>query len=123
MTQGEIQQLLIVEDPRAAETYCQDYIPDCDAPLPYNTILTEAEEVSPLLTVDHRGKREIVKPRGKVSDKVHMAHSTHNTHCETSQVPNVVNPNCRLNGKGAPKVSFSKRKTITGIYGEFGRQI
>uniref|UniRef100_A0A671TWF5 Fibrillar collagen NC1 domain-containing protein n=1 Tax=Sparus aurata TaxID=8175 RepID=A0A671TWF5_SPAAU len=97
--EGEIQQLLIVEDPRAAETYCQDYIPDCDAPLPYNTILTEAEEVSPLLTVDHRGKREIVKPRGKVSDKVHMAHSTHNTHCETSQVPNVVNPNCRLNDR------------------------
>uniref|UniRef100_A0A3Q3LRT1 Thrombospondin-like N-terminal domain-containing protein n=1 Tax=Labrus bergylta TaxID=56723 RepID=A0A3Q3LRT1_9LABR len=46
--EGDIQQLLIVEDPRAAETYCQDYIPDCDAPLPYNTILAEAEEVSPL---------------------------------------------------------------------------
>ncbi|KAM9314869.1 collagen alpha-1(XI) chain-like [Pholidichthys leucotaenia] len=43
--EGDIQQLLVVDDPRAAETYCQDYIPDCDAPLPYNTILTEAEEV------------------------------------------------------------------------------
>lgn len=46
VTQGDIQQLLIVGDPRAAETYCQDYIPDCDSPLPYNNILTEAEEVT-----------------------------------------------------------------------------
>lgn len=45
--QGDIQQLLIIDDPSAAETYCQDYIPDCDAPLPYNSILTEPEEVSP----------------------------------------------------------------------------
>lgn len=60
VTQGDIQQLLIVDDPRAAETYCQDYIPDCDAPLPYNSILTEAEEVSPpLLTAS---KRERVEP-------------------------------------------------------------
>lgn len=43
--QGDIQQLLIVDDPGAAETYCQDYIPDCDMPLPYNSILTEPEEV------------------------------------------------------------------------------
>lgn len=43
--EGDIQQLLIVDDPRAAETYCQDYIPDCDAALPYNSILSEAEEV------------------------------------------------------------------------------
>lgn len=47
LTQGDIQQLLIVDDPRAAETYCQDYIPDCDTPLPYNNILAEAEEVGP----------------------------------------------------------------------------
>lgn len=47
VTQGDIQQLLIDDDPRAAETYCQDYIPDCDAPLPYNSVLTETEEVSP----------------------------------------------------------------------------
>lgn len=76
---------------------------------------------SPSNSQSQRGERD--KSRGKVSDKVHMAHSTHNTHCETSQVPNVVNPNCRFNGKGAPKVSFSKRKTTTGIYGEFGRQM
>uniref|UniRef100_A0A7N6A253 Fibrillar collagen NC1 domain-containing protein n=1 Tax=Anabas testudineus TaxID=64144 RepID=A0A7N6A253_ANATE len=45
--EGDIQQLLIADDPRAAELYCQDYIPDCDAPLPYNSILTEAEEDIP----------------------------------------------------------------------------
>uniref|UniRef100_A0A3P9HP02 Laminin G domain-containing protein n=1 Tax=Oryzias latipes TaxID=8090 RepID=A0A3P9HP02_ORYLA len=44
--EGEIQQLLIVDDPGAAETYCQDYIPDCDASLPYDSILKETEEVS-----------------------------------------------------------------------------
>ncbi|XP_072239793.1 collagen alpha-1(V) chain-like [Leuresthes tenuis] len=42
--EGEIQQLLLIDDPRAAETYCQDYIPDCDAALPYDNILTETEE-------------------------------------------------------------------------------
>lgn len=47
VTQGDIQQLLIVGDPRAAETYCQDYIPDCDAPLAYNNILTDTQEVGP----------------------------------------------------------------------------
>jgi len=46
LKKGEIQQLLIIDDPRAAETYCQDYIPDCDAALPYDNILTETEEVS-----------------------------------------------------------------------------
>lgn len=51
--QGDIQQLLIVDDPSAAETYCQDYIPDCDTPLPYNSILTEPEEVS------HKGQEEL----------------------------------------------------------------
>uniref|UniRef100_A0A8C9WZ00 Collagen, type V, alpha 3b n=1 Tax=Sander lucioperca TaxID=283035 RepID=A0A8C9WZ00_SANLU len=54
--EGDIQQLLIVADPRAAETYCQDYIPDCDAPLSYNSILAEAVEVSHLLTAYHRSK-------------------------------------------------------------------
>lgn len=49
VTQGDIQQLLIVEDPGAAETYCQDFIPDCHAPLPYNSILIETEEVRPPL--------------------------------------------------------------------------
>lgn len=43
--QGDIQQLLITDDPTSAQTYCQDYIPDCEAPLPYDSILTEAEEV------------------------------------------------------------------------------
>ncbi|RVE75950.1 hypothetical protein OJAV_G00004040 [Oryzias javanicus] len=42
--EGEIQQLLIVDEPGAAETYCQNYIPDCDAALPYDSILSEAVE-------------------------------------------------------------------------------
>lgn len=52
--QGDIQQLLLVDDPRAAETYCRDYIPDCDAPLPYDSVLAEDEEVSRR----RRGQRE-----------------------------------------------------------------
>lgn len=54
--QGDIQQLLIVDDPGAAMSYCQDYIPDCDSPLPYNNILTEAEEVSHPIS---QSKREL----------------------------------------------------------------
>ncbi|XP_015252893.1 PREDICTED: collagen alpha-1(XI) chain-like [Cyprinodon variegatus] len=42
--EGQIQQLLLVDDPRAAETYCQDYIPDCDSALPYESISIETEE-------------------------------------------------------------------------------
>lgn len=44
--QGEIQQLLLVDDPQAAADYCQDYIPDCDSPLPYSTQRLAPEEVS-----------------------------------------------------------------------------
>uniref|UniRef100_A0A8C1QR13 Fibrillar collagen NC1 domain-containing protein n=1 Tax=Cyprinus carpio TaxID=7962 RepID=A0A8C1QR13_CYPCA len=44
--EGEIQQLLLVDDPKAAADYCQDYIPDCDSPLPYSTQSLAAEEVS-----------------------------------------------------------------------------
>ncbi|XP_078393908.1 collagen alpha-1(V) chain-like [Cetorhinus maximus] len=32
--EGDIQQLLISSDPRAAYDYCQHYSPDCDTPLP-----------------------------------------------------------------------------------------
>lgn len=35
--EGDIQQLLILEDPQAAADYCLHYIPDCDSPLPYNS--------------------------------------------------------------------------------------
>ncbi|KAI5090989.1 collagen alpha-3(V) chain precursor [Silurus meridionalis] len=45
--EGEIQQLLIVDDPYAAEYYCHDYIPDCDSPLPYRTQNYEPEETKP----------------------------------------------------------------------------
>ncbi len=44
--QGEIQQLLLVDDPQAAADYCQDYIPDCDSPLPYSTRSLAPEELS-----------------------------------------------------------------------------
>lgn len=30
--QGDIQQLLIVADPKAAYEYCEHYMPDCDTP-------------------------------------------------------------------------------------------
>lgn len=30
--QGDIQQLLIVADPKAAYDYCEHYSPDCDTP-------------------------------------------------------------------------------------------
>ena len=43
--QGEIQQLLIAEDPLLAEDYCLKYIPDCDSPLPYNTQIMDSPEV------------------------------------------------------------------------------
>uniref|UniRef100_A0A3P8Y4V9 Fibrillar collagen NC1 domain-containing protein n=1 Tax=Esox lucius TaxID=8010 RepID=A0A3P8Y4V9_ESOLU len=48
--EGDIQQLLIIPDPRAAETYCQDYIPDCHALLPYDSLTRETEEVSAFYT-------------------------------------------------------------------------
>lgn len=32
--QGDIQQLLIVADPRAALEYCEHYSPDCDTAIP-----------------------------------------------------------------------------------------
>lgn len=86
MTQGDIQQLLIDDDPRAAETYCQDYIPDCDAPLPYNSILTEAEEVSPPLNSQSQ------KAEGKIRTSLSTLRATgpipHVALCEASQVLN-----------------------------------
>lgn len=44
--QGDIQQLLILEDPQAAANYCVDYIPDCDSALPYNSKALVLQEVS-----------------------------------------------------------------------------
>lgn len=35
-----------MDDPRAAADYCQDYIPDCDSPLPYSTQSLDHDEVS-----------------------------------------------------------------------------
>lgn len=44
--QGDIQQLLILEDPQAAASYCVNYIPDCDSALPYNSQSLGLQEVS-----------------------------------------------------------------------------
>lgn len=44
--QGDIQQLLILEDPQAAASYCVNYIPDCDSTLPYKIQALELQEVS-----------------------------------------------------------------------------
>uniref|UniRef100_A0A8D0D0D5 Collagen, type V, alpha 3a n=1 Tax=Sander lucioperca TaxID=283035 RepID=A0A8D0D0D5_SANLU len=44
--EGDIQQLLILEDPQAAANYCVDYIPDCDSALPYNSKALVLQEVS-----------------------------------------------------------------------------
>lgn len=44
--QGDIQQLLILEDPQAAAKYCVNYIPDCDSALPYNRKSMFLQEVS-----------------------------------------------------------------------------
>uniref|UniRef100_A0A671QSJ9 Collagen alpha-1(XI) chain-like n=1 Tax=Sinocyclocheilus anshuiensis TaxID=1608454 RepID=A0A671QSJ9_9TELE len=50
--EGEIQQLLLVDDPQAAADYCQDYIPDCDSPLPYSTQSLAPEEAKPIHNLD-----------------------------------------------------------------------
>ncbi len=47
MFQGEIQQLLIAPDPRAAADYCHTHIPDCDSALAYNSLSLDPVEVTP----------------------------------------------------------------------------
>lgn len=44
--QGDIQQLLIVEDPHAAANYCVNYMPDCDSALPTVSQVSKRAEVS-----------------------------------------------------------------------------
>ncbi|CAB1341835.1 unnamed protein product [Coregonus sp. 'balchen'] len=45
---GEIQQLLILEDAQAAADYCLHYIPDCDSPLSYNRQAQDPEQTPQL---------------------------------------------------------------------------
>ncbi|KAF7243536.1 Collagen alpha-1(XI) chain, partial [Varanus komodoensis] len=45
--EGDIQQLLIVGDPRAANDYCEHYSPDCDSPVP-NTPQAQEPEIDEL---------------------------------------------------------------------------
>lgn len=42
--QGDIQQLLIVSDPKAAYDYCEHYSPDCETPLSHSLQAQEPEE-------------------------------------------------------------------------------
>lgn len=42
--QGDIQQLLIVADPKAAYDYCEHYSPDCDTPHGQTLQAQEPEE-------------------------------------------------------------------------------
>ncbi|MBN3293519.1 CO5A1 protein, partial [Polypterus senegalus] len=46
--EGDIQQLLILEDPKAASEYCEHYIPDCDSPLLYS-IQSQDPEPEPVM--------------------------------------------------------------------------
>lgn len=47
LCQGDIQQLLIVADPKAAYDYCEHYMPDCDTPHKHTLQAQEPEgEVS-----------------------------------------------------------------------------
>ncbi|KAK2833293.1 hypothetical protein Q5P01_017182 [Channa striata] len=46
--EGDIQQLLIVEDPHTAADYCVNYIPDCNFALPYNSQALNTQENSQL---------------------------------------------------------------------------
>ncbi|TFJ97132.1 transmembrane protein 184A [Platysternon megacephalum] len=45
--QGDVQQLLISPDPRAALHYCETYMPGCDVPLPYGLLGLYPEESGP----------------------------------------------------------------------------
>uniref|UniRef100_A0A665U5N5 Collagen, type V, alpha 3a n=1 Tax=Echeneis naucrates TaxID=173247 RepID=A0A665U5N5_ECHNA len=49
--EGDIQQLLILEDDQAAANYCVNFIPDCDAALPYKIVMTSIAFVNQFLTI------------------------------------------------------------------------
>lgn len=53
LLQGDIQQLLIVPDPKAAYDYCEHYSPDCDTPHSDSLQAQEPEEVSYPLRLHH----------------------------------------------------------------------
>ncbi|KAJ8367080.1 hypothetical protein AAFF_G00331350 [Aldrovandia affinis] len=70
--EGDIQQLLIVEDPEAAASYCQHYIPDCDFALPYSSMAMDPEEAqprSPELHQDGAGEPHKHTPHNKAHRK------------------------------------------------------
>lgn len=59
--QGDIQQLLIVEDPRAAYDYCEHYSPDCETPNHHDTPQAQEPEYEVSIRVKLRwvSEREI----------------------------------------------------------------
>lgn len=61
--QGDIQQLLIVEDPRAAYDYCEHYSPDCETPNHHDTPQAQEPEgeVSIWRSVCKEGRRNLKK--------------------------------------------------------------
>lgn len=63
--QGDIQQLLIVADPKAAYDYCEHYSPDCDAPHRDSLQAQEPEEVSRLGRVGETTETSMMEePKG-----------------------------------------------------------
>lgn len=54
--QGDIQQLLIVADPRAAYDYCEHYSPDCETPNHQDT--PQAQEPEGEVSIWRRGCKE-----------------------------------------------------------------
>ncbi|XP_026502026.1 collagen alpha-1(XI) chain-like, partial [Terrapene carolina triunguis] len=68
--QGDVQQLLISPDPRAALHYCETYMPGCDVPLPYGLLGLYPEESGPEPTAaPARRKGRKGKRRGKGKKK------------------------------------------------------
>lgn len=53
--QGDIQQLLIVADPRAAYDYCEHYSPDCETPTHHDT--PQAQEPEDEVSIS-KGKQQ-----------------------------------------------------------------
>lgn len=69
--QGDIQQLLIVADPRAAYDYCEHYSPDCETPNHHDTPQAQEpeEEVGTCKGKQQKGKFGVVLSRCMVQGR------------------------------------------------------
>ncbi|KYO30129.1 hypothetical protein Y1Q_0017394 [Alligator mississippiensis] len=63
--QGDVQQLLIVPDPAAAQVYCERYMPGCNVPLAYPLQAPFPEQSRPEPTSTPRRKGKKGKGKGK----------------------------------------------------------